>query len=119
MVLGYSSIVTITFSGGLVIFASQFLNRWWGGFCVVPRYFLSVVAGGCHFANAGPGIGWGGLCLVLLLLLPLCPNTADAQLTLFEFLVENNLPQETEALDRPDGVGLFSGYPEPGDPGLL
>ena len=74
----------------------------------MPRYFLSVAAGRCHFANAGPGIGWGGLCLVLLLLL--CPNTADAQqLTLFVSLVENNLPQETETLDRPDGVGLFSG----------
>ena len=66
-----------------------------------------MAAGRCHFANAKLGIGWGGLCLVLLLLL--CPNTADAQINAFQSEIRNKMPDETETLDRPDGVGLLSG----------
>ena len=68
------------------------------------RYCQSAAAGGYHFANAGPGIGWGGLCLLLLALL--CPNTAEA---IEADLYADGPPDQIETLERPSGVGLFSG----------
>ena len=63
-----------------------------------------MVAGGRYSANAELGIGWGGLCLLLLVLL--CPNTAEA-LDPDRYL--SGTPDRTSPLNRPSGVGLFSG----------
>ena len=63
-----------------------------------------MVAGGRHFANAGASIGWGGFCLVLLILL--CPNTAEALDIAFYI---TGKPKHTDSLPRPSDAGLFSG----------
>ena len=70
----------------------------------MSRYCLPVTAGGRNCANAGRGIGWGGLCLCLLILL--CPNTAEA---LDANRYADGPPEQIETLERPSGVGLFSG----------